>query len=287
MSVVGLSPHARGNPAVEYLQGTHVGSIPARAGQPCSRQWKRVDRRVYPRTRGATAATAASSEDLPGLSPHARGNRAWRRRARANTGSIPARAGQPSWCLAMARSRRVYPRTRGATKMIPMGGKITSGLSPHARGNRQRPAPRRGDRGSIPARAGQPLPLGPRPRLCQVYPRTRGATLRIVVCIRRVEGLSPHARGNLTVSVTVEVPGGSIPARAGQPGRGCEDRFHQGVYPRTRGATPEAPKPATTRRGLSPHARGNRCRLARDQDFARSIPARAGQPFVSSSASGA
>ena len=72
---------------------------------------------------------------------------------------------------------------------------------------------------------------------------------------------------------------GSIPARAGEPGpaRFC----HPGnrVYPRACGGTAFSRNWAMSAGGLSPRVRGNRAHCGPREPQARSIPARAGEPF--------
>ena len=51
----GLSPLARGNPAVVGAAAWGVGPIPARAGQPTAPACGGGAPRAYPRSRGATA----------------------------------------------------------------------------------------------------------------------------------------------------------------------------------------------------------------------------------------
>ena len=54
------------------------------------------------------------------------------------------------------------------------------GLSPLARGNLLRHAPRVSAGGPIPARAGQPCGVALIPRLAGAYPRSRGATFAVL-----------------------------------------------------------------------------------------------------------
>ena len=173
-------------------------------------------------------------------------------------GSIPARAGQP-----VVLAKGWYP---------------SSGLSPHARGNRE---PRQQEalaQGSIPARAGQPPVTDGKERIAEVYPRTRGATAYPESIQRIIRGLSPHARGNLRALAWPVPAPGSIPARAGQPRPAARTRVPPTVYPRTRGATATCTANSRTAIGLSPHARGNLGLPVQRGRLAGSIPARAGQP---------
>ena len=70
----GLSPRARGNLACPIPISRNQRSIPACAGEPPRRPARRRSRRVYPRVRGGTFKSEASSTTTSGLSPRARGN---------------------------------------------------------------------------------------------------------------------------------------------------------------------------------------------------------------------
>ena len=258
-----------------------LGSIPARAGKPALLcLWLGVHR-VYPRTRGETKAWEPYFYETEGLSPHARGNLRRYGLPSLGFGSIPARAGKPfrsSWSFPLY---GVYPRTRGETLSPGAAAPDVQGLSPHARGNLRRRGAGTTRRGSIPARAGKPRDPR-RARAAEwVYPRTRGETADRDAGVVGVEGLSPHARGNPGPRVPAPVSSGSIPARAGKPrGRWRWWRCRR-VYPRTRGETRTASRPAAPYKGLSPHARGNRRQRRQASRWPGSIPARAGKPAAS------
>ena len=259
-SVHGLSPHARGNHSSVAGESGVERSIPARAGQPAVHPNLADSVGVYPRTRGATLCRRDPPRLDAGLSPHARGNHIGNTPGDGQVRSIPARAGQPEKEGDTSRLVQVYPRTRGATALAALGGRVLTGLSPHARGNRRRLSRNRRHHRSIPARAGQPYTYQWKSGSQAVYPRTRGATRARRGAWCAPPGLSPHARGN-----PGRGPEGcglrrSIPARAGQPSCGvCWDEAGP-VYPRTRGATLMPLKRGHVAMGLSPHARGNRLR---------------------------
>ena len=172
----GLSPPTRGNRLGEDARMRRPGSIPAHAGEPHSQRAVAGRRSVYPRPRGGTAATDAAGDEVDGLSPPTRGNRALPpRRARLRR-SIPAHAGEPPDRQPRYCGERVYPRPRGgtSTRRKPLFG--SSGLSPPTRGNRVEPVRLRGLDGSIPAHAGEPAAPCPPAAGCRVYPRPRGGT---------------------------------------------------------------------------------------------------------------
>ena len=152
----------------------------------------------------------------------------------------------------------VYPRECGATGCrVPPGHKLV-GLSPRVRGNPKAAASVVVPFGSIPASAGQPVPISETYRLTPVYPRECGATHRC----RYWRHL--HRR--------------SIPASAGQPSPPRSPPAYSPVYPRECGATESncyRPYPGV---GLSPRVRGNLLDLFLEPGHHRSIPASAGQP---------
>ncbi len=155
----GLSPLARGNLDVPGEVHAAQGPIPARAGQPARRADVFLQRRAYPRSRGATAGDREAVPVKRGLSPLARGNLPGLEQAGQDVRPIPARAGQPRARSRTSRPSRAYPRSRGATTYSPPPNSPAPGLSPLARGNRIPPPRPISTRGPIPARAGQPRAL--------------------------------------------------------------------------------------------------------------------------------
>ena len=114
----GLSPLARGNLWLSWLDWCEQGPIPARAGQPtCQPKPDRLAR-AYPRSRGATFNSMVRARICWGLSPLARGNQPVLSSNLQRPGPIPARAGQPPELGAGAVDKRAYPRSRGATSCI-------------------------------------------------------------------------------------------------------------------------------------------------------------------------
>ena len=134
------------------------------------------------------------------------------------------------------------------------------------------------EKGSIPARAGEP----PRARLgCVhngVYPRACGGTHPIPGPSLSRPGLSPRVRGNRGTSGLAAATLGSIPARAGEPTAPRHCRSRRGVYPRACGGTALGLFLQVFGDGLSPRVRGNLASSYLYQDGERSIPARAGEP---------
>ncbi len=92
---VGLSPRGRGNRCHVGRQGTFLGSIPARAGEPGDRGAGGFDCGLYPRAGGGTRLINATLRSDEGLSPRGRGNHATEEHPAGVKRSIPARAGEP------------------------------------------------------------------------------------------------------------------------------------------------------------------------------------------------
>ena len=151
--------------------------------------------------------------------------------------SIPAYAGEPGGYCRRPPDSHVYPRVCGGTRHHP--GPVQSGhrLSPRMQGN---PAFRLAGgegRTSIPAYAGEPVPVmadllgrGVYPRVCggtatrtspktarPVYPRVCGGTVTSPPYDNLRQRLSPRMRGN-PARIRVQVrQSPSIPAYAGEP----------------------------------------------------------------------
>ena len=253
-------------------------SIPARAGEPPTPSHRTQNPRVYPRTGGGTCPWSLRLDSPCGLSPHGRGNPSPRRNVVSSAGSIPARAGEPAMRRPIPAIPGVYPRTGGGTASCELGAGDWMGLSPHGRGNLIADCRKLLDRGSIPARAGEPsLSRLGRPATW-VYPRTGGGTAAGTTSPGCSWGLSPHGRGNQRESDLADAGEGSIPARAGEPGKDRWNEVAEGVYPRTGGGTSSSVCLSRRGWGLSPHGRGNRFSRVPSPSVHGSIPARAGEP---------
>ena len=154
------------------------------------------------------------------------------------------------------------------------------GLSPRVRGNRVASSQTDTTSGSIPARAGEPRGVFANRYHIWVYPRACGGT----DCWRDVlgdhGGLSPRVRGNRADGPSPSPAGGSIPARAGEPGVQMYSGLPTRVYPRACGGTTFFADARRQRRGLSPRVRGNPEGGGPSHPQLWSIPARAGEKMV-------
>ena len=214
---MGLSPHVRGNQRVARGSKTRRGSIPACTGKPPGPRSGAVRAEVYPRMYGETYTATAAPLAMCGLSPHVRGNPPSTTAARCAVGSIPACTGKPAAHRPPVAARGVYPRMYGETTCSRCWPARRSGLSPHVRGNRPRPARSSPIQRSIPACTGKPTFTLPDRKPWRVYPRMYGETSPKPMPDDAGTGLSPHVRGNLAQKVSSVRSEGSIPACTGKP----------------------------------------------------------------------
>ncbi len=169
---------------------------------------------------------------------------------------IPAGAGNTKLDITECSRVAVYPRWRGehsvaATPVVPLPG-----LSPLARGTRKlrRPAP--AARRFIPAGAGNTNKALTGDITLTVYPRWRGEHYRKESANGDRGGLSPLARGTLTVAPLRVGDGRFIPAGAGNTTNRDLSAVSLPVYPRWRGEHIIRKSIYILSVGLSPLARG-------------------------------
>ena len=216
----------------------------------------------------------------------------------AQSGSIPAYAGEPSPSDAYTELERVYPRVCGGTSRRWCIGCWNGGLSPRMRGNLVLKSNVVSGIGSIPAYAGEPGPAASAspipevyPRVCGgtgpsfggnpqggVYPRVCGGTCQRWPHFLHCQGLSPRMRGNPGPDERYCADCRSIPAYAGEPPVPFRHRAPRPVYPRVCGGTAPGWARRRSSKGLSPRMRGNPCDRAPPAFIIRSIPAYAGEP---------
>ena len=109
----GLSPLARGRPALERGDDVIERTIPARAGttsRPASRHVRAAD---YPRSRGDDQHFPLGVNARAGLSPLARGRPTAGAGRAVRSRTIPARAGTTAWVSTQGPRLEDYPRSRG------------------------------------------------------------------------------------------------------------------------------------------------------------------------------
>ncbi len=153
----GLSPRMRGNHGEVVGPSTHLGSIPAHAGEPRPPQVRYGPPWVYPRACGGTSPATCATYVAAGLSPRMRGNHLGLDLVVLPQGSIPAHAGEPYPVSIANDVPRVYPRACGGTISFIALSLLNGGLSPRMRGNRHFLVFSLISDGSIPAHAGEPL----------------------------------------------------------------------------------------------------------------------------------
>ena len=277
----GLSPRVRGNQRGERYAAFQPGSIPACAGEPSRPTRRSRLGGVYPRVCGGTSTCRVTVVPAKGLSPRVRGNQGVGRGGAVRDGSIPACAGEPGASFQAADPPRVYPRVCGGTRIPIHEGGSLMGLSPRVRGNRPTAPTAWSDHGSIPACAGEPRRTDSAKLCTRVYPRVCGGTSGPTARHVSESGLSPRVRGNRHQLIEPPHPSGSIPACAGEPRTPFSMISSMRVYPRVCGGTPCAFRDDVSGSGLSPRVRGNLYHDHATLWKLRSIPACAGEPFMS------
>ena len=109
----GPSPRGRGSPGCACARRPCSRSIPAWAGEPCSRGSSRTSGRVHPRVGGGAAARRDMADLIGGPSPRGRGSHPGARGGPSRPGSIPAWAGEPDFFAMWTRASKVHPRVGG------------------------------------------------------------------------------------------------------------------------------------------------------------------------------
>ena len=253
----GLSPRVRGNRRRHGGDRSRIRSIPACAGEPQPGSRRCPPPAVYPRVCGGTAFGALKTDVLEGLSPRVRGNPSTQLFTCPASRSIPACAGEPLDDSDSTEPFKVYPRVCGGTLKRRRRRLKRQGLSPRVRGNPYPCVPVPARVWSIPACAGEPVPVRTRARPRMVYPRVCGGTAAEQLADTELEGLSPRVRGNLVGGEGGAEGGRSIPACAGEPRPAASIHPRTGVYPRVCGGTSASMNAAHSWKGLSPRVRGN------------------------------
>ena len=191
-----------------------------------------------------------------GPSPRVRGIPKHDRTAMVGRRSIPARAGNPR-CEHHGRvGDRVHPRACGESAELAHETPVGVGPSPRVRGIPKRHDTHNVNRGSIPARAGNPLGLTRWAAMVTVHPRACGESIRRPVPPRPVAGPSPRVRGIQTIAAAAADCPRSIPARAGNPQPGPIKPQRWRVHPRACGESQPTGETTMRNHGPSPRVRG-------------------------------
>ena len=214
----GLSPLARGTHYRKRPDHHDHRFIPAGAGNTSRRTGPRTAKPVYPRWRGEHIDIDPVAADMAGLSPLARGTPFRESEYYCGYRFIPAGAGNTHSREQQARALAVYPRWRGEHDTSHYEMSASGGLSPLARGT-QRPSQRLSQTARfIPAGAGNTKHSRSLSTGKPVYPRWRGEHCIPIADIPLESGLSPLARGTLTLSGHDVSNWRFIPAGAGNTG---------------------------------------------------------------------
>ncbi|SVM08954.1 Domain of uncharacterised function (DUF2825) [Klebsiella pneumoniae] len=172
--------------------------------------------------------------------------------------------------------RAVYPRWRGEHNFCSMSLTPIAGLSPLARGTRNRNREINCRHRFIPAGAGNTRSPSLTPVTPTVYPRWRGEHVAVDLGLDSGAGLSPLARG--TLGFNSRNCGGLrfIPAGAGNTTAFPVRHSFLPVYPRWRGEHGRGQMLTGRPTGLSPLARGTHEQVLIGKEQERFIPAGAG-----------
>ena len=150
-----------------------------------------------------------------GSSPHARGTPSGTQLVTADSGIIPACAGNTCGMVHGRAQIRDHPRMRGEHVRGLYFYAMVGGSSPHARGTHSGKILRRVCFGIIPACAGNTDPAhGPVPAPVD-HPRMRGEHWLTCCMLGTSPGSSPHARGTRAMLAMPGCIPGIIPACAG------------------------------------------------------------------------
>ena len=157
---VGSSPHARGTLYFLFIFFwccVWLGIIPACAGNTRFGSLKSILIGDHPRMRGEHRIDGPVVNPQVGSSPHARGTLAGATADKTVTGIIPACAGNTRrWCSLICLPGD-HPRMRGEHTRRRTWKPSTGGSSPHARGTLDTLIENCGNRGIIPACAGNTI----------------------------------------------------------------------------------------------------------------------------------
>ena len=171
---IGLSPLARGTPFTYRVTSISARFIPAGAGNSSSMRISSARATVYPRWRGELYFDENERNPWAGLSPLARGTHSRCIPSSPFQRFIPAGAGNSEATGVVLTVMSVYPRWRGELVGPAVTIYLICGLSPLARGTRDREYMAWDMARFIPAGAGNSESTHRRSCTSAVYPRWRG-----------------------------------------------------------------------------------------------------------------
>ena len=192
-----------------------LGLIPARAGNTSKLVVVKGGGGAHPRSRGEHNCGFSPHCYLMGSSPLARGTQIWKCDYEEEGGLIPARAGNTRTTPHQNVGGMAHPRSRGEHRCRCGNTQQYGGSSPLARGTRGGVRRVSGNRGLIPARAGNTCEGYVGYDFGWAHPRSRGEHVILNDVPTIGAGSSPLARGTLYLHAGGLDGEGLIPARAG------------------------------------------------------------------------
>ena len=211
----GSSPRMRGTLVASVPALSHLGIIPAYAGNTINNPRKRILTGDHPRVCGEHLELSTVASATQGSSPRMRGTHVYNPPAYPVGGIIPAYAGNTTDVLGGVRVDGDHPRVCGEHLTENEAHRVGEGSSPRMRGTPAGYAHHLHSEGIIPAYAGNTQS----PRRTQTrwrdHPRVCGEHSLNGNSTRAGAGSSPRMRGTLAVSVSTVLVFGIIPAYAG------------------------------------------------------------------------
>ena len=255
---VGSSPHMRGTQLCWFAHAPMAGIIPAYAGNTSGVFSELFHDGDHPRICGEHSVHEIGYWSLRGSSPHMRGTPMACFTFRAQSGIIPAYAGNTSPSIRPAATRRDHPRICGEHGRPCHSHGPPLGSSPHMRGTPLRGRQGTQGRGIIPAYAGNTVLMISVVDEREDHPRICGEHCLVLFPDLYLKGSSPHMRGTHRRRSGQRHCKGIIPAYAGNTKRGLSAPSHAEDHPRICGEHDTVTQVHLLSQGSSPHMRGTR-----------------------------
>ena len=231
---------------------------------------------VHPRLRGEHTVRACKSAPTKGSSPLAQGISRFLGIGLWVVRLTPARAGNMPAGVFLVLRPSAHPRSRGEHDMVFTPPKSVSGSSPLARGTFSSRRLALDEVRLIPARAGNISNTAPQTTATSAHPRSRGEHRSCASCRICWNGSSPLARGTSMSPAAFCIAARLIPARAGNISAMPDKLLRAAAHPRSRGEHARFRSRYAAAFGSSPLARGTSIFCLAAINYARLIPARAG-----------